>query len=134
MSTEAENLAAATRYIQALEDGATGSTLAAFFAPDVVQEEFPNRLTPNGARRDLPALLEGAVRGQQVMREQRYEITNAIASGDQVAIELRWTGVLALPVGALPAGGEMRARFAVFLTYRNGKIVTQHNYDCFDPF
>jgi ketosteroid isomerase-like protein len=133
-SVEELNLAAATRYLKALEGGATGETLAAFFAPDVVQEEFPNRLTPNGARRDLRALLEGAIRGQQVMGAQRYEIENAIASGDHVALEVRWTGTLAVAIGSLPAGGEMRAHFAVFLTFRNGQIIAQRNYDCFDPF
>ena len=133
-STEEENLAAARRYIKAVESGATGDALAAFYAAGVVQEEFPNRLMPNGARRDLPALLEAADRGAQVMTSQRFQIDSALASGSQVALEVRWTGTLAVPVGALPAGGEMRARFAVFLEFQDGKIVAQRNYDCFEPF
>jgi ketosteroid isomerase-like protein len=32
------------------------------------------------------------------------------------------------------AGGEMRAYFAVFFEFRDGKIVAQRNYDCFDPW
>jgi hypothetical protein len=32
------------------------------------------------------------------------------------------------------SGGEMRARFAIFLELRDGRIVRQGNYDCFDPF
>jgi hypothetical protein len=28
----------------------------------------------------------------------------------------------------------MRARFAVFLDYRDGMIVQQRNYDCFEPW
>jgi ketosteroid isomerase-like protein len=51
-----------------------------------------------------------------------------------VALEVRWSGTLAVPVGSFPAGGEMRARFAVFLDFRDGKIVAQRNYDCFEPF
>jgi ketosteroid isomerase-like protein len=105
-----------------------------FFADDVVQVEFPNRLLPNGATRDLAALRNAAERGRKVMTAQRFEVLNAIASGDQVAVELQWTGTLAIALGSIPAGGEMRARFALFLTYRDGKIVRQHNYDCFDPF
>src|ERR1044072_6044228 len=105
-----------------------------FFADDVVQVEFPNRLVPNGATRDLAALREAAERGRKVMTAQRFEVVNAIASGEQVAVEAIWTGTLAVPLGSIPAGGQMRARFAIFLTYRNGKIVRQHNYDCFDPF
>jgi ketosteroid isomerase-like protein len=99
-----------------------------------VQVEFPNRLVPEGATRDLAALREAAVRGSKVMTAQRYEVLNAIASGDQVAVEANWIGTLAVPFGSIPAGGEMRARFAIFLTFRDGKIVRQHNYDCFDPW
>jgi ketosteroid isomerase-like protein len=122
------------RYLAAIERGATGDALAAFFAPDVVQEEFPNRLVPNGARRDLGAILEGAERGQKVLSAQTYAIISALAEGDRVALEVIWTGTLAVPVGSLPAGGQMRARFAVFIELRDGKIASQRNYDCFDPF
>jgi ketosteroid isomerase-like protein len=89
---------------------------------------------PNGARRDLAALLEGAERGQALLTAQRFEVTNAIAHGDRVALEVRWTGTLAVPVGSFSAGDEMRARFAVFLEYRDGKIIRQGNYDCYEPW
>ena len=105
-----------------------------FFADDVIQIEFPNRLVPNGATRDIAALRDAAERGRKVMTTQRFEVVNAIASGEQVAVEAIWTGTLAVPLGSIPAGGQMRARFAIFLTYRDGKIVRQHNYDCFDPW
>jgi ketosteroid isomerase-like protein len=105
-----------------------------FFADDAVQVEFPNRLVPNGATRDLAGLRDAAERGRKVMTAQRFEVVNAIASGDQVAVEALWTGTLAVPLGSIAAGGQMRARFAIFLTYRDGKIVRQHNYDCFDPW
>jgi ketosteroid isomerase-like protein len=105
-----------------------------FFADNVIQIEFPNRLVPNGATRDLAALRDAAERGRQVMTAQRFEVVNALASGEQVAVEAIWTGTLAVSLGTIPAGGHMRARFAIFLTYRDGKIVRQHNYDCFDPW
>jgi len=55
-------------------------------------------------------------------------------SGDEVAVELEWKGVLAVPLGNLPAGYEMKADVAMFLTFRDGKIVSQRNYDCYAPF
>lgn len=128
------HLALAYRYLAALEAGTVGDALAAFFTPDVVQEEFPNRLLPAGARRDLNALLDGAVRGQRVLSAQRFEVRNAVASGDEVALEVLWTGTLAVPIGALPVGGTMRAHFGVFLTFRDGRIASQRNYDCFEAF
>ena len=124
----------AKTYLAALEAGATGDALAAFFTDDVVQEEFPNRLVPAGVRRDLAALLDGAVRGQKVMRAQRFELLGAVENGDTVALEVQWTGTVAVPLGGLPAGGQMRARFAVFLEFRGDKIARQRNYDCFDAW
>lgn len=79
----------ARRYFTALERGVTGDDLAEFFGPEVVQEEFPNRIAPRGARRDLSVLLDGALRGQRVMASQHFEILNAIDSGAQVALEFR---------------------------------------------
>ena len=124
----------AVRYLSALEAGVAGDELAAFFSEDVVQEEFPNRLVPGGARRDLAALLEGAARGRQVMQKQRYELLRMVEDHETVALEVQWTGTLAVAVGSLPAGGQMRARFAVFLEFRGEKIIRQRNYDCFDPW
>ncbi len=89
---------------------------------------------PQGATRGRSAILTAGERGKQAMSSQRYEELNAVASGDHVALELRWTGTLALPLGALPAGGEMRARYAIFLEFRGGKVWRIRNYDCFDPW
>lgn len=119
-------------YFSALEAGATGASLATFYAPDVVQEEFPNRLNPSGARRDLAEILQGAERGQQLMAAQRYDILNLVAEGERVAVEFRWTGTLAVSVGSLTAGDELRGRCACFLEFRDGRIYRQRNYDCFE--
>lgn len=127
-------LASARRYLVALEQFTTGDALAAFFTPDVVQEEFPNRLVPDGARRGLAEILAGAERGRAILASQHFEIVNGIADGSSVALEVVWTATLAIPIGAVPAGGAMRARFGVFLEYRDGRIAAQRNYDCFDPF
>lgn len=133
-AAETDNLALVRRYLDAVASGATGDALAAFYAPDVVQEEFPNRLMASGARRDLAAILDAAVRGQSVMTSQSFELRNAVVQGEQVALEVQWIGTLAIPFGSLPAGGQMRARFAQFFQLRDGKIVAQRNYDCFDPW
>lgn len=134
MATEHDNLETARRYLAALEGGASGEALREFFTADVVQEEFPNRLMPNGARRDLAAMMEASERGKKVVTAQRWEVLNAVASGDNVALEFAWSATLAVPVGTLPAGGEMRGRFATFLEFRDGRIARQRSYDCFDPF
>lgn len=77
MSTESANLETARRYLAAIEDGVPFETLAEFFGPDVIQEEFPNQLVPKGARRDLAALREAGERGRKVVSAQGYEVRNA---------------------------------------------------------
>ena len=134
MSPVRRNTEIAREYLRAIERGATGDAMARFFDPDVVQEEFPNRLVPQGARRGLSDLLTGAERGQKVLSSQSYEVHSEMEIGDRVALEVTWVGSLKIPVQTLPAGASMRARFALFLEFRDGRIVAQRNYDCFDPW
>ena len=128
------NTEIAKAYLAAIGDGVSFDELSRFFADDVVQREYPNQLVKVGATRTLPELREAAERGKNVVAWQRYEVRNAIEAGDWVALEVTWTASLKVPVGSLPAGGEMKANFGVFIQFRDGRIVKQHNYDCFDPF
>lgn len=128
------NLDTALRYLQALEGGATGEALAAFFHPEVVQREYPNALTRTGQTRGLAAMLEGAERGKKLMASQRYAVRSSLAQGDTVALEVDWSGTLAVPVRSLAAGATMHAACGMFLTFKDGRIVSQRNYDCFEPF
>jgi ketosteroid isomerase-like protein len=133
MTTPAENLATARHYLKSLESGATGDALAQFFSPDVIVEIFPSKFFPKGSRDTLAGIRIAAERGKKAMSSQTYEIRNALASGDQVALEVDWTGTLAIPFQSIPAGGQMRAHFATFLQFKEGKIIHQRNYDCYDP-
>jgi len=133
-STEEANLALVRRYLDALEQGMTSAAVGDLFTPDVVQEEFPNRLMPQGARRTLADLQAAAERGGKVMSSQSFTLLHAVASGDHVACEVQWAGTLAVPYGSIPVGGEMRARFVFFLDIRDGKIAAQRNYDYFEPW
>jgi ketosteroid isomerase-like protein len=133
MTATAENLATARHYLKSLESGATGDSLAQFFHPDVIVEIFPSKFFPNGSRHNLSDLRDAAERGKKAMSAQTYEIRNALATGDQVALEIDWTGTLAVPFQSIPAGGQMRAHFAAFLQFKHGKITSQRNYDCYEP-
>ncbi|HYL47401.1 MAG TPA: nuclear transport factor 2 family protein [Candidatus Limnocylindrales bacterium] len=128
------NLETARNYLRTIEQGATGEALAGFFTPDVMHQEFPNRLSPHGRRSNLAGMLEGVEKGQKILSKQRYEIQHEMESGNRVALEVLWTGTMAVAVAGLPAGGEMRAHFAVFLEFRDGRIAAQRNYDCFEPW
>lgn len=107
---------------------------ASYYAADVVQREFPNQLVKAGATRDLAALQRGIEAGKKATTGERYEIVKLVADGDEVAVEALWTATLNVAVGTLAAGTRMRAYLAIFLTWRDRKIVAQRNYDCFEPF
>jgi ketosteroid isomerase-like protein len=133
MSDSSENLALARSYIHAIESGASGDEMARFFAPEVVVQIFPSLYFPHGSRSDLAAVRIAADRVRQIMSSQRYDVKNALTSGGQVVLEVEWTGTLAVPFQNIPAGGQMRAHFAMFLEFKSGKIIAQRNYDCYEP-
>jgi len=118
-------------YLKAIES--RGDSLA-FFTEDAVQEEFPNALVPAGARRTLADLREANDRGRNVLTSETYEIVSIVESGDHVACEVLWRGVLAVPLRSLKPGDVMKARFGVFFEFKGDKIRRQRNYDCFEPF
>ena len=119
-----DNLDVVKQYLASIEQGRPFEEVSRFFTEDAVQREFPNRLVPNGATRGLAEMQEAAARGRKVMTAQRYDIQSAVAAGDRVALEVRWTGTLAVPFGSIPAGGEMAASFAVFFEMRDGNATT----------
>jgi ketosteroid isomerase-like protein len=124
----------AREYLAAIERGAPFEEIGRFLTPDCVQEELPNRLLPNGARRTLEDLKAAADRGSKAVEGQRFEVISVVAQGSRLALEIKWSGRLLLPFGALQPGDTMRARFAFFLEFRGDRICSQRNYDCFDPF
>jgi ketosteroid isomerase-like protein len=131
---ERDNLERARQYLAAIEGSKANGSPFAFLAPDICQIEYPNQFVPKGAERDLAAMAAAAERGRRVLQSQRYEVRTAVATGPEVALEVLWVSILAVAVGSLNVGDEMRANFGVFLTFRDGLITRQRNYDCFQPF
>jgi ketosteroid isomerase-like protein len=122
------------RYIQTVASASSADEIAAFFDPDVVMHELPNRIAPHGRRRTLADLRAAFRSGTSLLRSQTYDVRRVIAMGDDVAAEVEWRGTLAAAFQHLPAGYEMKACIGMFFTIREGKIVSQRNYDCYDPF
>ena len=131
---EQANLETVRAYLGALQAGEVGDSLKRFFTEDVRQIELPNRLNPLGQESDLSSMLKRSEQGRKVLSKQCYEIVSDIALGCRAAVEARWTGVLAVPLGTLSAGSEMKAHFAMFFEFEEGKIASQRNYDCFEPW
>ena len=73
-------------------------------------------------------------KGRKLLSSQTYEIKHAVANGDSVAVEVLWTGTLAVSFGTLTAGAQMRCHSSMFFEFKDGKICSQRNYDCFEPW
>ena len=131
---EHRNLDLVRAYLRAIEQAATGDALARFYAANAVQVELPNRLNPHGGTSDVPTLLKRAAMVPDLLASQRFEVVSELASGSRVVVEATWTGVLAIAFGSVPAGTTMRAHFAMFFELEDGRIVSQRNYDCFEPW
>jgi ketosteroid isomerase-like protein len=132
--TESELIEHAKAFVAAVAAGGSRESIEAFYADDIIQEEFPNLLMPKGAVRDFINLRAAYDQSRYAIASQSYEVVNAIASGNTVALETIWTATLALGFGTLKPGDTMRARFAQFFDFRGGLIVRIRNYDCFDPW
>ena len=131
---DSQLLATVRPYLAAIVRG-DGEAVAQFYHPDIMQEEFPNRLVASGVTRDLATLRASFERGKSVITAQTYDVLNVLEVGDQIVLELAWTGTLAMTISEqLPAGYVMRVRFAQFFEFRYGQIYRIRNYDCFEPW
>lgn len=131
---EDKNIQVVREYLKALADGESGERLGRFFSENAIQIELPNKLNPAGGKSDLETIKRRSEEGKNLLSRQTYTIINEIIAGDELAVEAEWTGVLAVPLGELAAGYEMKAHFAMFFKFENGRIVSQRNYDCFEPW
>lgn len=126
------HLETARAYLQTIEKMGECTELEQFLAPNIVQIEYPNKITPQTATRDLATMLAGCEQGKAILAAQSYDIQATYEVGDMVILEVAWSGTLKISVGDLDIGDKMTASFAVFLRFKDGKIVEQRNYDCFD--
>jgi ketosteroid isomerase-like protein len=130
----AANLATARRYLAILERDPSDPELHALFDPEFVFHERPNRLNPSGRTLRSDELRSLTLKAKQILIEQRYEVVHALAVGDDVAMEVEWTGRFNIGFASTAAGQPIRAKLGMFLTFRSGKLLSQRNYDCYEPF
>lgn len=121
------------QFLTALEEFDTGA-LNALLSPDLERIEMPNRLKPEGGAQGKDQVLADAARAETVIRSQSYAVLNTTEADNLVMIEMVWTGVLAIDIGALKAGDTMRAQCVAVFEFTDGRISGLRNYDCFDAF
>lgn len=133
MAVEDDRVKAARRLFSAIESG-DEATLRGIYAENAVQVEHPNRLKPKGDRRRLDKMMSDLKRGKAMLREEHYEVLEATAAGEIVAVQVKWTGIVNVPVGALHPGDPMICESGIFLKFQGDRVIEQHNYDCFEDF
>jgi ketosteroid isomerase-like protein len=132
VSDSSSNFEVARRYLQALSSEAEPISIASHFQPDALSEEFPNRILPAGATRDLDELLRTWSNQREVWAEQSFELLGATGGGSQVAMEVRWTARPARGTEHFEAGQQVGANLALFLKFREQRIVRQRSYFSFE--
>ena len=127
------NVKLVTTYLGAIEqfDVAAASAL---IDEAMVQTELPNRLYAKGQVRSKAEMMRDLPKGRAVLREQAYPIETIFSAGERVAVETTWTGILNVPLGRLKPGDAMIAHICMVFTVRDGRIVAQRNYDCYEDF
>lgn len=133
MMNPVTNLKKVELYLKSIENG-DFVYIASLFSPDALLEQLPNRIYPNGIRSGVSRMAEAFEKGRKLLSSQSYEIMSCVAEGDALSIEVLWTGTLAVPFGSLSVGSQMRAHSAMFFQFKDGKIVSQRNYDCFESW
>ena len=119
-----------TAYIRAIEAHDTEAATR-YMHPDVELTEHPNRIWPAGRRVDQAGLRADGERGKALMASERYEIRGMIVEGDRAAVQIAWSGTLAVAAGPLPAGHVMQAHVCSIIELKAGKVWRQEQYDCF---
>jgi ketosteroid isomerase-like protein len=121
-------------FLDAIERDEVVDRESDWYTQDAVQVEFPNRLVPAGATRDLAAIRQAGERGRAIVDRQSYEIVSLVEQGDRVAVEAVFRATFRMDVAGLAKGETMEARFAMFFEMRDGRIARHHSYDCFLPW
>jgi ketosteroid isomerase-like protein len=120
-------------YFRGIEQGDLSAVLACYW-DDAVQIEWPNRLKARGDRRGIAQLATDFAKGRALLSRQSYEVERFAETANYVVVEVLWRGTLAMPVGKLAAGDMMVAHSSIAFDFRDGRITSQRNYDCFEEF
>ena len=123
------------RYYEVVADLSTRvDDLEPLLAPDFRVTEHPNAISPNGAVRNRDGTIAGFMAGKNLLREQSFDVHEIVVAGGRAAARLTWRGVVGIDAGPLTAGQQLVAEIASFLTVRDGRVVDQETFDCYEPF
>jgi ketosteroid isomerase-like protein len=118
---------------RAIEAGGGAAALRPFLAEDYVLTEAPHLLGPAGSTRTLEQVLDGAEQSGEIVSGQRFEVQRSTCEGGRVVVEAEWSATVIMDLPYWDEGDTIRARTASVFEVRDGRIVSQHSYDCYYP-
>lgn len=104
------------------------------FHPEMLETEYPNRLSPKIRQRTAQDGLAGIALGKQLLKFQRYEVQQFFESETALTVELIWSGELAIDAGLLKKDQTLKAYVCFVFEFKEGRIFRQRHYDCYEPF
>lgn len=119
--------------LRALEAGGGAQALRPFLAEDYVLTEAPHLLGPEGSTRTRDQVLAGAEHSSEIVSGQRFEVQRTTSEGGRVVVEAEWSATVQMDLPYWDKGDTIRARTASVFEVRDGRIVSQHSYDCYYP-
>ena len=119
---------------RALEAGQTGDALAVHFDPEARQLEYPSLIGPQVRERGLADILAASVAGAGLLVDQRYDEVEALEIGNRAIVRLTWSATVSRDLAQFTAGQRLSSHVALFATVRDGRVLHQASYDCYEPF
>ena len=98
-----------------------------FHAPNTVWVELPF-LGGSGRQGGFAELRKAADDQVANFPDRRMDLLNVVASGEQAALEVEWSGTAARSMAWAEAGESLRLRAAMILTFANGRVVREVDY------
>lgn len=102
--------------------------------PDFIQVELPNLLNKKGQTSKRSEIFDRLESSKKILVKQSFKIESYIEKGDRAAAEAVWEGTMAIDLGSLKKGQTLKAFFCMVFEFKEGKIIKQKNYDCFEAF
>ena len=98
------------------------------------QLEYPSLVGPAVRERGVAEILAASIAGAGLLVGQHYDEVEAWEVDDRAIVRLTWTATVARSVGPFTAGQRLTSHIALFATVRDGRILHQASYDCYEPF
>jgi len=99
----------------------------AFHAPHTVWIELPFLGGP-GRQGGFAELRQAAEAQVANFPDRRMAMLNVVASPDQAALEVEWSGTAIRTMAWAQAGQTLRLRAVMMLTFANGRVVREVDY------